>query len=73
MKYYFISFRIELGTQRPIYGNELINISPFEYVLHHRQYRKDGGGYTSYWDRQILYAQEITEEEYNKNLELNDD
>lgn len=57
-KYYFISYRININSCTPIYDNELIDITPFEYVLYH----KDLGG--DYQDRVILYSEEITEYEY---------
>jgi hypothetical protein len=59
-KYYFISYRICLGRQTPLYGQELTDKTPLEYVI----YWKNLGG--TYGDRIILFSQEITEDEYNK-------
>ncbi len=41
-KYYHISYRIELGRQTPIFGQELIDVTPIEYVL---KWRNIGGHY----------------------------
>ncbi len=60
-KYYFISYRIDLGTQTPIYSQELIDITPLEYVI----YWKNVGG--NYGKRTILFSQEITESEYKRH------
>jgi hypothetical protein len=62
-KYYHISYRIDLGRQTPIFGQELIDTTPIEYVLY---WRGIGG---NYGERTILFAQEITEEEYLKNVD----
>lgn len=65
MKYYFISYRIELGNQSSHYGSEVIDCTPMDYVIKHRRNKKEGY-HLSYWNRQILFAQEITEAEYNE-------
>ncbi len=62
-KYYHISYRIELGRQTPIFGQELIDVTPIEYVL---KWRNIGG---HYGERTILFAQEITEDDYLKNVD----
>ena len=66
-KYYFISFRIDLRTQSPHYSNEVIDQTPFDYILYHKEL---GGDYAN---RSILFAQEISEEEYNKYKEVFED
>lgn len=58
-KFFFISYRIDLGRQTPIYGQEMISMSPFEYIVYHK---KLGG---SYADRIILYAQEISKHDFD--------
>lgn len=62
-KYYFISYYIDLGRQMPLFGQELIEITPLEYVIY---WRNVGGNYA---ERTILFAQEITEAEFNKNAD----
>lgn len=62
-KYYFISYRIDLRSSTPIYGQELIDMIPLEYVI----YWKNIGG--DYGERTILFAQEITEVEYRINAD----
>lgn len=57
-KYYYISFLIELGGGDTKYFHELIDTTPFEYVVY---WKKLGGDYS---DRVILFAQEISEDEY---------
>lgn len=67
-KYYFISYRINMGKYNPVFSQELIDKTPLEYVL----YWKDVGG--DYSDRTILFAQEITEDEYYFNCDkINED
>jgi hypothetical protein len=67
-KYYFISYRIDLGRSTPVFGQELIDMTPIEYVI----YWKSIGG--DYGERIILFAQEITEEEFKKNVDqINED
>lgn len=66
--YYFISYRIDLRRSTPVFGQELINMSPLEYVI----YWKNMGG--DYSERTILFAQQITEDEYMKNVDqINED
>ena len=67
-KYYFISYRIDLRSSTPVYGQELIDMTPLEYVI----YWKNIGG--DYGERIILFAQEITEDEYKQNADqINED
>lgn len=68
-KYYFISYRIDLGKQTPLFGQELIDMTPIEYVI----YWKNIGG-DDYAERIILFALEITEDEYKKYADqINED
>lgn len=62
-KYYHISYRIELEFNSPLFAQALIDITPVEYVL---KWRGIGGTYSK---RTILFAQEITEAEYFKNVD----
>jgi hypothetical protein len=57
--YYHISYRIDLGSHKPLYGSELINKTPLEYVI----YWRNIGGH--YGERVILFAEKITKEEYD--------
>ncbi len=57
-RYYFITYRIDLGGQTPIFGQELIDRTPIEYIIY---WKEIGGDYTK---RVILFAQEITKSEY---------
>ena len=67
-KYYIISYRIDLGKQTPVFSQELIDMTPIEYVI----YWKNIGG--DYGERTILFAQEIDEIEYNlHNKQINKD
>lgn len=67
-KYYFISYRIDLGKQTPVFGQELIDMTPLDYVV----YWKNIGG--TYGDRIILFAQEISDVEFARNYyKINDD
>ncbi len=65
-KYYFISYRIDISRQTPVYSSDVTDKTPFEYILY---YKKLGG---SYQDRCILYAEEITEEQYSEYSEAFD-
>lgn len=60
-KYYFISYIIDMGASAPVFGQELIDKTPLEYVI----YWKNIGG--DYGERIISFAQEITEAEYKKH------
>ena len=62
--YYHISYRIDLGTNKPLYGSELIDKTPLEYVI----YWRDIGGH--YGERVILFSERITKEEYEKYHEV---
>lgn len=62
-KYYHISYRIELRNNNPLFSQELIDVTPIEYVL---KWRNIGG---HYGERTILFAQEITEDDYIKNVD----
>ena len=59
-RYYFVSYRIELKNSTPVFAQELIEMTPLEYVI----YCKNLGG--DYSERIILFAQEINEAEYKK-------
>ncbi len=61
--YFFISYRVDLGRSTPVYGQELIDKTPLEYVIY---WKNIGGNYSS---RIILFAQEITEDEYKQNAD----
>lgn len=63
-KYYFITYRIDLGNSRPCYGKDVIDCTPLEYTVHHQEL---GGSYSN---RCILYAQEISQVEYEEYKEL---
>ncbi len=58
MKYYFITVKIVISHNDSEMINEVIEGTPFSYVLH---YKSLGGDYS---DRYILYAEEITKEQY---------
>ena len=62
--YYHISYRIYSGKFAPIFRQELIDVTPIEYIL---EWRRIGGHYSK---RIILFAQEITEEDYIKNVDV---
>lgn len=67
-KYYFISYRINLGSSTPVYAQELIDMTPLEYVIY---WKKIGG---DYGERTILFAQEIKEVEYRISADqINED
>jgi len=63
-KYYFINFRIEIENSKPYYGRDLTDKTPLEYAMYH----KELGG--NLQNRCILYAEEITEAQYNKYVDL---
>ncbi len=66
MKYYYISFRIDINGS-PFYGHELTDKTPLEYVIY---WKKIGG---HYGERVILFADEITKSEYDVHSEqIND-
>lgn len=66
-KYYFVSYRIQIYNSTPYYGQELIDMTPLEFII----YWRDIGG--AYSDRVILSSHEITEEEYKLYKEKLDD
>ena len=63
-KYYFINYRIDIENSTPYYGRDLTDKTPFEYAMYH----KELGGH--YQNRCILYAEEITEQQYKKYIDL---
>jgi len=65
-KYYFINFRIDINNSTPYYGRDLTDKTPFEYAMYHKEIGGD------YQNRCILYAEEISEAQYNKYFKLID-
>jgi len=63
-KYYFINYRIDIKNSTPYYGRDLTDKTPLEYAMYHKEL---GGNYQK---RCILYAEEITEAQYNKYVDL---
>lgn len=66
-EYYFINYRIEVENSKPIYGAEVIDETPFEYVRRHKKLRGD------YQNRCILYAEKITELLYMSSVNIFDE
>ena len=67
-KFYHISYRINLRNNDYVICQKLIAMTPLEYVVHWREI----GGH--YGDRIILFAEEVTKDQFDKyNILLDQD
>lgn len=67
MKYYFITYQATPrlhSSSNPAIWNDVISISPMEYILKLQEIEENGGN--NWMNFRILFAMEISEEEYLK-------
>ena len=65
MKYYFVTLQAKSRSGDIQYWNDVINISPMQYVTDNIE-AEENASISSYYDYCITNTLEISEEEYNK-------
>ncbi|MEM6737422.1 MAG: hypothetical protein AAF620_15280 [Bacteroidota bacterium] len=67
LKYYFISYRVDMGSSTPYFGEELTEMSPVEYSAYWKELNQENPRPSGLVDKRIiLFSQEVSEAEYKQ-------